>query len=43
MKILVNNQEQNNNYNDVTIFVYDKKLNMIADVIGFNSDGIIIR
>lgn len=43
MKVLVNNQEQNNNYNDVTIFIYDKKLDMIADVIGYNSDGIIIR
>lgn len=43
MKVLVNNKEQNNNYNDVTIFIYDKKLDMIADVIGYNSDGIIIR
>ena len=43
MKVLVNNQEQNDNYNDVTIFVYDKNLDMIADVIAYNSDGIIIR
>lgn len=43
MKILVNNVEQNNNYNDITILVYDKKLDMVADVVAFNRDGILIR
>ena len=43
MKVLVNNEEKNNNYNDVTILVYDKKLDMVADVVAYNSDGIMIR
>lgn len=43
MKVWVNNTEENNHYNDVTILVYDKKLDMIADVIAYNSDGIMIR
>lgn len=43
MKIVVNNVEQNNNYNDVTILVYDKKLDMIADVVAYNRDGTLIR
>lgn len=43
MKVFVNNEEKNDNYNDVTIVVYDKTLDMVADVIAYNSDGIIIR
>ncbi len=33
----------NNNYNDVTILVYNRMLDEVADVVGFNSDGILIR
>ena len=43
MKVLVNNEEKNDNYNDVTLLVYDKKLDMVADVAAYNSDGIMIR
>lgn len=43
MQVLVNNTVKNNNYNDVTILVYDRTLDEVADVVGFNSDGILIR
>ena len=43
MKLLINDVVQNNTYNDVTIVVYDKILDEIADSIVFNRDGIIIK
>ena len=43
MQIQVNNTVMNNNYNDVTILVYNRMLDEVADVVGFNSDGILIR
>lgn len=43
MQIQVNNDVKNNNYNDVTILVYDMMLDELVDVVGFNSDGILIR
>lgn len=43
MKILVNNEELNSIDNDVTIIVYDKNLDVIADVVAYNSDGRMYR
>lgn len=43
MEVRVNHIEQNDSYNDVTILVYDKKLDMVADVIVYNGDGVIRR
>ncbi|MDD6812508.1 MAG: hypothetical protein PUD93_11745 [Lachnospiraceae bacterium] len=43
MQVVVNSINQNNNYSDVSILVYDKKLDMIADVVSFNRDGVINR
>ncbi|MDE5939608.1 MAG: hypothetical protein K2H37_11055 [Lachnospiraceae bacterium] len=43
MQIQVNNVVKNNNYNDVTILVYNRMLDEVADVVGFNSDGILMR
>lgn len=43
MKVQVNNIEKNNNFNDVTILVYDRTLDKVADVVFYNSDGIMIR
>lgn len=43
MQIQVNHTVMNNNYNDVTILVYNRMLDEVADVVGFNSDGILIR
>lgn len=39
MKIWVNNEQKNNYYDDVTILVYDKKLDTIADKVSYNSNG----
>lgn len=43
MKVLVNNQVQNHSYSDVTILVYDKTLDTIADVVSYNRDGVLTR
>ncbi len=43
MKIIVNNVVQNDNSNDVTIVVYDSRLDRIADVAAFNRDGVMLR
>lgn len=43
MKVRVNNTERNNSYNDVTILVYDKTLDQVADVVSYNRDGKLIR
>lgn len=43
MKVRVNNTERNNPYDDVTILVYDKTLDLMADVVSFNRDGELIR
>ncbi len=43
MKVQINNIQRNNNSNDVTIVVYDRKLDMVADVVSYNSDGVMIR
>lgn len=43
MQIQVNNVVMNDNTNDVTILVYDRMLDEVADVVCFNSDGILHR
>ena len=43
MKVWVNNIVQNDPYSDVTILVYDKTLDEIADVVFYNSDGTMRR
>lgn len=43
MKVSVNNVQINNYYDDVTILVYDKTLDKIADVVSYNSDGKMIH
>lgn len=43
MKVMVNNTERNGNYNDVTILVYDKTLDVVADAAAFNNDGVMFR
>lgn len=43
MQLLVNNVQQNNNANDVTIVVYDRINDRVADTAAFNSDGVILR
>ena len=40
MQIQVNNTVKNDNYNDVTILVYNS---LLDDVVCFNSDGVLIR
>lgn len=43
MQIQVNNTVKNDNYNDVTILVYNRLLDEVADVVCFNSDGVLNR
>lgn len=43
MQIIVNGVVQNDNSNDVTIVVYDGRLDRIADVAAFNRDGVMLR
>ena len=43
MQIQVNNTVKNDNYNDVTILVYNRLRDEVADVVCFNSDGVLIR
>lgn len=43
MKVRVNNTEKNDPYDDVTILVYDKTLDLVADVVSYNRDGELIR
>lgn len=43
MEVLVNNQVQNHSFSDVTIMVYDKTLDTIADVVSYNADGVLTR
>ena len=43
MQIQVNNTVKNDNYNDVTILVYNRLLDEVADVVCFNSDRVLIR
>ena len=43
MKILVNNEQQNDNYNDITVLVYDECLDAIADVAAINRDGVLMH
>lgn len=43
MKVLVNNGVKNSSYNDVTILVYDKTLDTVADVVFYNRDGVLTR
>ena len=43
MQIQVNNMVKNDNYNDVTILVYNRLLDEVADVVCFNSDRVLIR
>ena len=43
MQIQVNNTVKNDNYNDVTILVYNRLLDVVADVVCFNSDRVLIR
>ncbi len=43
MQIQVNNTVENDNYNDVTILVYNRLLDEVVDVVCFNSDGVLIR
>ncbi len=43
MQMQVNNTVKNDNYNDVTILVYNRLLDEVADVVCFNSDGVLIR
>lgn len=43
VKILVNCEEKNNIFNDVSILVYDKTLDQVADVVFYNKDGIMFR
>lgn len=43
MKVLVNNEVKNGSYNDVTILVYDKTLDTVADVVFYNGDGVLTR
>lgn len=41
MEIWVDNVEQNyNNENDVTILVYDKRLDQVVDIAAYNQDGV---
>lgn len=41
--ILVNGKKMNENSNDITILVYDSKLDVVADVVAFNGNGILVR
>lgn len=43
MKVQVNNTEINNRFSDVSILVYDRMLDAIADVVYYNSDGEMIH
>lgn len=43
MQVRVNKTVQNDPYSDVTILVYDKTLDEIADVVMYNSDGRMTR
>lgn len=43
MKVQINNEVKNDNYNDVTILVYDKTLDQVADVVFYNKDGMMQR
>lgn len=43
MKVWVNNKEMNDHYRDVTIMVYDRRLDTVADLVSYNSDGIMRR
>lgn len=43
MNVLVNNEVKNGSYNDVTIIVYDKTLDAVADVVAYNKDGVLTR
>ncbi|MCM1388378.1 MAG: hypothetical protein NC231_13700 [Bacillus sp. (in: Bacteria)] len=43
MEVQVNNIKKNNNYSDVTILVYDRTLDEVADVVTYNRNGVMIR
>ena len=43
LAILADSQKCNDNDNDVTILVYNKKRDVISDVIAFNRDGVLHR
>lgn len=43
MKVQINCTQQNDNFNDVTILVYDLTLDEVADVVAFNKDGVLRR
>ena len=43
MQLLVNNTQQNDNFSDVSITVYDKINDRLADSVTYNSDGKIVR
>ncbi|MCM1135777.1 MAG: hypothetical protein NC400_09415, partial [Clostridium sp.] len=43
MQVQVNNVKKNDNYSDVTILVYDKTLDEVADVVTYNKDGAMMR
>lgn len=43
MEVIVDSVQQNGNFNDVSILVYDKLLDRIADAVTFNYDGVLSR
>lgn len=43
MKVMGNNTQRNGNYNDVTLLIYDKTLDVVADAAAFNNDGVMFR
>ncbi len=43
MQLLVNNTQQNNHFSDVSITVYDKINDRLADSVTYNSDGGLVR